>query len=91
MNATTSYETAEAIATHLNVAIDEGGADQMLSVLSEVIMAKGEAQIAAPANCSLNELQELSKPGSKPVFSNVHCIVRSLGLRMVFSPVGDAR
>jgi DNA-binding phage protein len=47
MNAETTYETAKAIAIHLNAAIDQGGANQVLHVLNDLIMAKGEAQIAA--------------------------------------------
>jgi probable addiction module antidote protein len=85
-----TFQTPDAIAHHLNAAIDEGGAVPMLHALGDVIKAKGEEQIASLAGCTLNELRAVGKPVRKPAFGVVQAIVHGLGLRIAFIPLGDA-
>jgi DNA-binding phage protein len=84
------FQASDAIASHLNAAIDEGGAVSMLYALGDVIKAKGEEQMASLAGCTLKELHAVGNPSKKPAFSVVHGIVHGLGLRIVFIPLGDA-
>jgi DNA-binding phage protein len=90
MSAAMTFETPEAIAAHLNAAIDGGGTDRILCALGDVITAKGEEHMASLAGCTLKELRAVSNPGRKPSFSVVHGITHSLGLRIIFIPSGDA-
>jgi hypothetical protein len=76
MDPVMNFETPEAIANHLNAAIAEGGANQLLYALSEVILTKSDKKIAP-----LSKLQS---------FSVVHSVIHDLGLRIMLTPMEDA-
>ncbi len=79
---TTYLDTEEVIVEYLSAALAEGDPELLQTAISNVVKARGIAQVAREAGLRRTSLSQALAPGAKPRFDTILKIMRALGVRL---------
>lgn len=78
----------EAVAAYINDVISSGNATLMKQALSNVLRAKGVANVAEQAGLTREGVYKALRPSSKPQWDTIRSLLAALGLEVLVVPVG---
>jgi len=80
-------DSKEAIAAHLNEALDSGDSDVLLSALADVVKTRGMSRVASDAGVQRESLYKSLSEGAKPRFETIQKVAAALGVKLVAVPL----
>ena len=90
---TTKFEIAdyldnnEMIAEYLNIVLEEGSNDEIVSAIGHVAKAIGMTKIAEEKGLSRPSLYKALSSGAKPQFSTILKVLRAVGGQLKINPI----
>lgn len=90
---TTKFEIAdyldnnEMIAEYLNIVLEEGSNDEIVSAIGHVAKAIGMTKIAKETGLSRPSLYKALSGGAKPQFSTILKVLRAVGGQLKINPI----
>ena len=90
---TTKFEIAdyldnnEMIAEYLNIVLEEGSNDEIVSAIGHVAKAIGMTKIAEETGLSRPSLYKALSSGAKPQFSTILKVLRAVGGQLKINPI----
>ena len=90
---TTKFEIAdyldnnEMIAEYLNIVLEEGSNDEIVSAIGHVAKAIGMTKIAKETGLSRPSLYKALSSGAKPQFSTILKVLRAVGGQLKINPI----
>ncbi|MBY6346793.1 putative addiction module antidote protein [Providencia rettgeri] len=80
-------DSEEAIAEYLSAALEEDDPALFLSVLADVVKARGMTKMAKDAGVGRESLYKALAPGAKPRYDTVLKLARAAGVKLTVEPI----